>query len=138
LVDEIFEKYPNDVKLVIKNFPLSSHKQANKAALYALASERQGKFHDMYKKIFANYTELRNNEDLPLQYAVELGLDIEQMKKDITDPALQDRIQREAAQLKSTGLRMAVPKFLINGVEPPKRDLETYSEIIENILKNTK
>jgi len=136
LIDEILAKYPNDVKLVIKNFPLSSHKQANKAALYALAAERQGKYIEMYKKIFENYLQLKNDEDLPLQYAVELGLDIEQMKRDITDPSLQDRIQREAAQLKSTGLRMAVPKFLINGVEPPKRDLDTYTGIIDGILKN--
>ena len=136
MIEEIIAKYPNDVKLVIKNFPLSSHKQANKAALYGLAAERQGKFFEMYKKIFENYRELRNDEDLPLKYAVEIGMDVEQMKRDILDPALQDRIGREAAQLRSTGLRMAVPKFLINGVEPPKRDFETYSGIIDDILKN--
>ena len=48
MVDEILEKYPNDVKVVIKNFPLGSHKQARKAAAYALAAREQGGV-DAYK-----------------------------------------------------------------------------------------
>jgi len=135
LVDQILEKYPNDVRVVIKNFPLGSHKQANKAALYALAAGRQGKYKEMYKKIFDNYKQLRNNEDLPLQYAEELGLNINQIKSDIKDPALQRLIDLEASQLKGTGMRMAVPKFLINGKEPQGRDLNAWSSIIDGYLK---
>ena len=134
-MDEIRAKYPNDVKVVIKNFPLSSHKQANKAALYALAAGRQGKYYEMFEKIFANYRELRNNEDLPIQYAVELGLDVDQIKRDIEDPALQQLIFEEVNQLRNTGMRLAVPKFLINGKEPQKRDVETWSQIIDEELK---
>ena len=44
MVDDILKKYPNDVKLVIKNFPLSFHKQAMKAAQYVLAANNQGKY----------------------------------------------------------------------------------------------
>lgn len=135
MVDDIHNKYPNDVRIVLKNFPLSSHKQAGKAALYAMAAKRQGKFYEMHAKIFANYRELRNNEDLPLQYAVELGLDINQLKADMADPTLQQEIQVEARQLRDTGMRMAVPKFLIDGKEPPKRDLETFSSLIDEALK---
>ena len=135
MVEEILAKYPGDVKVVVKNFPLSSHKQANKAALYALAAGRQGKYYEMYKKIFDNYRELRNNEDLPVQYAVELGLDVDQLKKDITDPQLQQVIGDEVNQLRSTGMRMAVPKFLINGKEPGRRDIDTWSAAIDEILK---
>ena len=45
-------KYPNDVKVVVKNFPLSFHKQARTAAKYALAADRQGKYKEMYHMIF--------------------------------------------------------------------------------------
>ncbi len=129
------KKYPNDVRVVIKNFPLSSHKQANKAALYALAAERQGKFYEMYKKIFDNFRGLRGNEDLPLQYAQELGLDINQLQEDMKDPALQSRITRETKQLRDSGMRTAVPKFLINGKEPKGRNIEAWSSIIDEALK---
>ena len=50
MVDEVLEKYPNDVKVVFKSFPLSSHKQAFKAAKYVMAAGRQGKFKEMYHK----------------------------------------------------------------------------------------
>ena len=135
LVDDILKKYPNDVRVVIKNFPLGSHKEANKAALYALAAGRQGKYKEMFNKIFENYRQLRNNEDLPLQYAEELGLNIEQIKSDIKDPALQTLINEETQQLKGTGMRMAVPKFLINGKEPQGRDFAAWSKIIDGYLK---
>jgi predicted DsbA family dithiol-disulfide isomerase len=135
LVDDILKKYPNDVRVVIKNFPLGSHKEANKAALYALAAGRQGKYKEMYHKLFENYKQLRNNEDLPLQYADELGLNVEQIKSDIKDPALQALIKKESDELKNTGMRMAVPKFLINGKEPQGRDAAAWSTIIDGYLK---
>ena len=147
MVDEILKKYPDDVKIVFKSFPLSSHKQARKAGQYALAAGRQGKFKEMFHKIFDNdmWKQLRSNEDLPLQLAAELGLDIEQLNKDMQDPTLDAQIQREYEQLRSlgnsyetdthAGVRLAVPKFFINGREPEGRSVDAWSKIIEEELK---
>ena len=147
MVDEIMEKYPNDVKVVFKSFPLSSHKQAFKAAKYSMAAGRQGKFKEMFYRIFENDTwkQLRNNEDLPLQLAAELGLDIDQLNKDMTDPAIDAQIQKEYQELKSlsgayeteqyAGVRLAVPKFFINGGEPSGRSVEAWSKMIDEELK---
>ena len=139
-MDEIEKKYPNDVRVVIKHFPLSFHKQAKKTALYSMAAERQGKFKEMYHKIMANYRNLKSNEDLPRQYAQELGLDMAKFDKDMQDPALEARINKEINQMKQSGMpRMSVPKFLINGKEPQgKRDIANYSSIIEAELKKKK
>ena len=57
LIDDILAKYPNDVKVVVKNFPLSFHKQAEKAAKYAYAAHKQGKYKEMYHMIFCGTTE---------------------------------------------------------------------------------
>ena len=140
MIDGILKKYPNDVRIVVKQFPLSFHKQAKKASLYALAADRQGKYHEMSNKIFENYRNLKSNEDLPRQYAQELGLDMIQFDKDMKDPALESRIDREMNQLKQSGIpRIAAPKFLINGKEPQGgRSLENYSAIIEAELKKKK
>ena len=140
MVDDILKKYPNDVRVVVKQFPLSFHKQARKASIYALAAEKQGKYMEMSDKIFANYRQLKSNEDLPRQYAEELGLDMVQFDKDVKDPALDARIEKEINQMKQSGIpRMSVPKFLINGKEPPgKRDVANYSAFIEAELKNKK
>ena len=140
MIDDIHKKYPNDVKIVIKQFPLSFHKQAKKASLYALAAERQGKYEEMSNKIFENYRGLKTNENLPRQYAEDMGLDMAKFDKDMQDPALEARINKEMNQMKQSGMpRMSVPKFLINGKEPQgKRDIANYSSIIEAELKKRK
>jgi predicted DsbA family dithiol-disulfide isomerase len=81
-------------------------------------------YSEMHKKIMGSYTELKNNEHLPLELAGELGLNIEQLKADIKDPALQNQINTEVSELRSTKLRLAVPKFLINGEETNLRALQ--------------
>ena len=147
MIDEVLKKYPDDVKVVFKSFPLSSHKQAFKAAKYATAAGRQGKFKEMYHKIFDNdmWKKLRSNEDLPLQLAAEIGLDIDQLNKDMNDPSLDAQIQKEYQELKSlsgaydtdkyAGVRLAVPKFFINGREPEGRSLDAWSKVIDEELK---
>tara|TARA_B100000315_G_C14292656_1_gene458111 strand:+ start:151 stop:570 length:420 start_codon:yes stop_codon:yes gene_type:complete len=139
-MDDLVKKYPNDVRVVIKHFPLSFHKQAKKAALYSLAAERQGKFLEMYHKIMENYRTLKSNEDIPRQYAQEMGLDMTKFDKDMQDPALEARLNKEMNQMKQSGVpRMSVPKFLINGKEPQgSRSLDNYSAIIEAELKKKK
>ena len=138
MIDDILKKYPNDVRIVVKQFPLSFHKQARKASLYALAADRQGKYKEMSDKIFENYRNLKSNEDLPRQYAQELGLDMVKFDKDMQDPALEARINKEMNQMKQSGIpRMSVPKFLINGKEPQGgRNLENFSAIIDVELTN--
>ena len=139
MVDDILKKYPNDVKVVLKNFPLSFHKQAMKAARYVLAAKNQGKYYDLYKKVMENYRQLKTNEDLPVQLAGELGLDVEQLKRDANSPAIANQIQTEIDELKNSGIpRMSVPKFLINGKEPQGRSLDAFSAVIEAELKKKK
>jgi len=140
LIDDLLKKYPNDLRVVVKQFPLSFHKQAKKASMYALAAERQGKYMEMSNKIFENYRDLRTNEDLPRQYAQELGLDMAKFDEDMKDPALEARITKEMNQMKQSGIpRMSVPKFLINGKEPQgSRNVENYSSIIALEIKHSK
>ena len=137
MIDQILEKYPNDVKVIIKNFPLPKHKEAMKAARYALAAHKQGKFKEIYRLIFANYTKLENNEDLPLKYAKKLGLNMDQFIQDFESTEILKQIELEINQLKNSGIpRLAVPKFLINGKEANNRTVEDFSKIIDQILGN--
>ena len=135
MVDDILEKYPNDVKVVVKNFPLSFHKQARKAAKYALAADRQGKYKEMYHMIMENFRKLKANEDLPLDYARELNLDINKFKQDAADPYFEELIKKESLELAQNFERKSVPKFLIAGQEPSGRTVEAWSALIDAELK---
>ena len=135
-MDDILKKYPNDVKVIVKNFPLSFHKQARKAAQYSLAAHRQGKYKEMYHAIFENFRNLKTNEDYPLELAEELGLDVERLKRDVNDPEIDAQMQKEFDQMRNSGIpRLSVPKFLVVGKEPQGRDLGTFSAMIEAELK---
>ena len=86
--------------------------------------------------IFENYKNLKNNEDLPLEYAAELGLDKEKLKSDANSPKIIALIDEEIKQMRTSGIpRLSVPKFLINGKEPQGRSLEAWSAIIDAELK---
>ena len=138
LMDDILKLHPNDVKVVVKNFPLSFHKQARLAAKYALAASRQGKYKEMYHMIMENFRKLKTNPDLPLEYAQELGLNMVQFKADAKDPVWEELIKKESKELQDNFERKSVPKFLVAGKEPKGRDLKTFSDMIKAELAKTK
>ena len=112
LLQQVLEKYPNDVKLVIKHFPLQIHNYARKAAIAALAAGKQGKFWEAHEKLFANQNDL--NDTKVEAIAGELGLDMEKFKKDLQDPAIASIIDRDM----NDGLKANVqgtPSIFING-----------------------
>ena len=142
MVDDILKKYPDDVKVVIKNFPLSFHKQARLAAQYCLAAREQGGvevYKELYHKIFDDFRTLKTNPDLPLQLAGEMGLDVEKLKADANSSSIAALIDEEINQMKTSGIpRLSVPKFLINGKEPQGRSVEVWSTMIDAELKKSK
>ena len=139
MVDDILAKYPNDVKVVIKNFPLSFHKQAYKAAQYALAANEQGKYKEMYHAIFDDYKKLKTNEDWPLEIAQSLGLDMNKFVQDFGSEKIKKQIDLEISQFRNSGIpRLAVPKFLIQGKEPQGRDINAFSAMIDAELAKLK
>ena len=108
----MLEKYPNDVKLVIKHFPLQIHNYARKAAIAALAAGKQGKFWEVHEKLFANQNDL--NDTKVEAIAGELSLDTEKFKKDLQDPAIASVVDRDM----NDGLKANVqgtPSIFING-----------------------
>ena len=143
MIDEILEKYPNNVNVEIKNFPLGFHKQAYRAAQYALAAHQQGKYQEMYHAIFLNYKKLKENQDWPLEIAQSLGLNMEQFLKDFSSDKIKKQIDLEIEQLKNAGFeKISVPKFAIYSSENQeireiiniKRTIEDFSKLINSEL----
>lgn len=112
-MDQVAKAYPNDVKIVFKNLPLAFHKNAKPAAIAALAAGKQGKFWEMHDKLFANQRGL--TADYFEKSAKEIGLNVEQFKKDITSPELAAQVDAEAEQANAVGIS-GTPGFLVNGV----------------------
>ena len=129
------ERYPNDVKLVMKNFPLNIHKFAEPAALAALAADKQGKFFAFHDKLFENYRVV-NDEKID-DIAKELGLDMEAFTKDRKSPSIQNQVAKDLFNGRQAGVR-GTPTVFINGKVLRKRSLKGFEEMIEAELKKQK
>jgi protein-disulfide isomerase len=131
----VLEKYPQDVKLVHKNFPLSKHKFAAKAAKAALAANKQGKFSEFHEKLFKNQRSL--NDATVQKIATELNLDMAQFDKDKNDPAFQKLIVRDTKEARRAGVR-GVPAVYINGKQLRSRSLRAFQQMIDLELQKKK
>lgn len=128
----MLEKYPQQVRLVFKNFPLASHRFAQKAALAALAANAQGKFWEFHDALFKNYSSL--DDAKVQQIATELGLDMAKLNKDTGDPALEKLVARDVRDGEEAGVR-GVPAVFINGKPLKNRSMPGIQEMITAELK---
>jgi protein-disulfide isomerase len=131
----LLEKYPNDVKLVVKHFPLPSHKFARPAAIAALAAHKQGKFWEFHAKIFKNYKSL--DEKKIEEIAIELKLDMEKFTADQKSPDISALIARDIQNGKAIGVR-GTPTIFLNGKRVKNRSMQGFQQMIEAELSKTK
>jgi protein-disulfide isomerase len=128
----VLEKYPQDVKLVKKLYPLNFHKMAKPAAIAALAAGEEGKFWEYNEKLFENFKKLNHQKFLDL--AVEIGLDLEAFKKNLTDPKHQQAISKHKQDGRKAGVS-GTPTIFINGRRLGDRSLKGFSTLIDSELK---
>ncbi len=108
----VMQAYPNDVKLIFKQFPLDSHSQAAGAALAAMAAHRQGKFWAMHDALFA-HREILSREALP-SIASGAGLDMKRFAADLTSIEVKNLVLRDIADGEKAGVD-ATPTIFIDG-----------------------
>lgn len=125
-------KYPKEVKLVYKSFPIRSHKFAGKAAVAALSAGKQGKFWEFHDKVFDNYSRL--SDEKIKEIAVELGLDMKKFEKALTSPDIQQAINRDLQDAQTAGVR-GTPTIFVNGRLLKDRSLEGFKARIDAELK---
>jgi protein-disulfide isomerase len=135
IAQELFAKYPNDIRYVYKQFPEANNRQSESASLAAIAAGKQGKFFEMHDKLFENRHNLSAEKIEAL--AAEIGLDINLFKKDWTAPATASIIQRDKSDGANAGV-VSTPTFFINGKQPTGRSFELYKSIIDKEIKSNK
>jgi protein-disulfide isomerase len=131
----VLEKYPQDVKVVHKNYPRPNQKIALDAAKAALAAHRQGRFWDYHHKLFENYKQLDDAKFEGL--ATDLGLDLERFKKDMDDASIQELINRDVNEGRDAGIR-GIPTIFINGKLLKSRDVPGFLQKVNAELQKRK
>jgi protein-disulfide isomerase len=139
-VKKLLDESSMTIRFAYRHFPLSQHANAMSAALATEAASVQGKFWEMYDLLFSNHTdwtELANPTDVFVGYAKEIGLNVDEFKKDIASSTLRDDIQADL----DGGLKMGIdstPTFFVNGKaisNPPT--YEEFKTIVETAAKGS-
>jgi protein-disulfide isomerase len=129
----LLKQYTGNVKFVFKNRPLTIHKQAEAAAKAALAAHMQGRFWEYHDLLFENSGKLR--EEVFLQLAKELDLDIDQFNTDRNSKMVEEKLNEDIAEANKQGFR-STPTFVINGVVVTgTRSQSYYNNIIKRLLE---
>jgi protein-disulfide isomerase len=132
LIQQVLDQYPDKVKLVVKNFPLSSHKFARKAAQAAMAANAQGKFWEFRRRLFENFPSL--NDVKILGIAKGLGLDMTRFTKDMNSRSVRDFVARDVVNGRQIGVR-GTPSIFVNGKRAKIRTPFDLFTVIDEELK---
>ncbi len=131
-IEKVLETYPQQVKLVFKQFPLNMHKFARPAAIASLAARNQGKFWQMHDELFANYNKLSDEKIREL--AEKIGLNMQKFDEDIKNPALQQEINVDLQLGAQAGVK-GTPAVYINGKQLKDRDIQGFQNAINAELQ---
>jgi protein-disulfide isomerase len=134
--DEVYEpllaSYPGQIRLVYRNFPLTSiHPDAMSAAEAAMCAGEQDAFWPYHEKLFSNET-LGNTTYM--QYAQDLGLNMGTFESCIEDHKYQQDIQADSDFAINLGIR-STPTFFINGLAiVGAQPLDVFKQVIDKEL----
>ncbi|MFQ6136552.1 MAG: DsbA family protein [Candidatus Hydrothermarchaeales archaeon] len=136
VVEEIVDTYRDKVRLVYRDFPLSSiHPNAQKAAEAAECANDQGKFWEYHDTIFANQGRLGVNS--LKQYAKDLDLDTDQFDQCLDSGRYEAEVKKDLQD----GIKLGVtstPTFFINGKKiVGAQPFSTFEQVIERELGQT-
>lgn len=131
----MLEKNPKTVKVVFKNFPLGMHKFAFPAALAAMAAHEQGKFWEFHDRLFENH---RNLDIQTIEkIAQEVGLDMDRFKKDMTSPAIRQKVIEDMKDGQEAGVR-GTPTIFVEGRRLQERSPQAMQAVIDEELAAAK
>jgi protein-disulfide isomerase len=113
VLEEVLKAYGNRVRFVVRNFPLTKHVHARKAAEAADAANAQGKFFEYAAVLFKNQ---KNLEVASLKkYAGEVGLDRARFDADLDGGAFAAEVKHDIDEGEIYGVE-GTPTIFINGV----------------------
>ncbi len=134
ILDSVTRSFPNDVKIIFKNFPLSFHPQAKAAAAAAIAAGKQGKFFEFRYRVAPHFRDLKDS--VYLGVAKELGLNMEKFKKDmVLSPEVGAILDEDIALGRKIGVE-GTPTIFVNGRLAQDRSFEYFQRLIQQGKSN--
>jgi len=131
-MEQVIDEYGENLKAIFKNFPLSFHEYAEKAAEAGECANDQGMFWELHNLMYKNNQAL-TVEDLE-GYAADLGLDTETFNTCLESGEKEAEVAKDMEDGVSAGIT-GTPTFFINGqMLVGAQPYESFAAIIDGIL----
>lgn len=133
VLEEVLQSYGDKVRFVVRDFPLSQHENALKAAEAANAAHEQGKFFEYIALLFQRQKAL----DVPSlkKYASELGLNRARFDAALDRGVYAAEVQRDIEDGEVYGVS-STPTIFINGVQLQVLSADGLREAIDRATKS--
>lgn len=136
LVD-LMKKYPSQVRLVVKHFPLDFHPRAMPAALMfeAILRQSSAKALAFYDRMYEKQDQLATQgEAFVTDAAKAVGADVARARQDAGSAAIRAVVEADRNEAQRFGFT-GTPGFLVNGVPlAGVQTLETFERVVDRLL----
>lgn len=130
-IEELRDTYGDRITFVVRNFPL--HGNSEEAARAAEAAAAQGKFEEMYDRLFETQPEWGDKRESQREvffgFARDLDLDMDEFEKVYDDEATLEKVERDKADGTALGVT-GTPAFFLNG---DKLEEGTFADLLTMI-----
>jgi protein-disulfide isomerase len=136
-VEEIARRYPEQVRIVFRHFPLDNiHPLARGASEAAACADDQGRFWEFHTELFAISPKLE--KDALRKTAEKAKLDLAAFDQCVGERRHQARIEADVAAGREAGVN-GTPAFFVNGIPlSGAQPVEKFVEVIEKELGKPK
>jgi protein-disulfide isomerase len=135
MIDETTKAYGNQVRLVLRDFPLAMHEFARKAAEAANAANAQGKYFEYADMLFKNQKAL--DVASLKKYATEIGLNRARFDAALDSGAYAAEVEHDIEDGQQYGIR-GTPTVFVNGVQLVNLSAESLRAAIDRALAQKK
>ncbi|MCK5069533.1 MAG: thioredoxin domain-containing protein [Desulfocapsa sp.] len=115
-VRQMMDKNPGKIKLVLRYAPF--HDGADTFVAIVEAAKKQGKYWETLDAMFQSQSQWASHSNPQPQrvweFLPQVGLDMEQLKKDMNDPAIAKIIAQDVADAKTLNVHKT-PGYFVNG-----------------------
>lgn len=131
-LERLVKENPGKVRLVTRDFPLSQHADAFKAAEAAEAAREQGKYWEYVQVLMQNQSSL--GVDKLKGIAGELGLDRARFDAALDSGKFTELVQNDVEEGMKLGLK-GTPSLFINGRRVTAKSYEELKASVDAALK---
>jgi protein-disulfide isomerase len=138
-IESLMNEFGNHVRLVYRNFPLKTiHQNAQISAQAAEAAGMQGKYWEMHSLLFEKQSIWSPQTSVVVKetfasYAADLGLNVEQFKKDLVSDKAKSLVDEDSDSGKASGVD-STPTFFLNDLEIKPQNNDNFRQLLRDAV----